>query len=67
MIVRITPCSFPKPGLIPENAKYLYAVIGHGGIGFSPFGIDDNSLSPPNRGHWKSWRPMDRNMPFSRR
>lgn len=25
-----------------EYARYLYAVLGHGGIGFSPFGIDDN-------------------------
>jgi Domain of unknown function (DUF5597)/Beta-galactosidase len=26
------------------NAKYLYKVIARGGIGFSPFGIDDNGL-----------------------
>ena len=26
------------------HAKYLYEVISHGGIGFSPFGIDDNGL-----------------------
>ncbi|HJP62117.1 MAG TPA: DUF5597 domain-containing protein, partial [Mucilaginibacter sp.] len=32
----------PEAGLIPENAKYLYEVIAHGGIGFSPFGIDGN-------------------------
>jgi hypothetical protein len=32
----------PEAGLIPDNAKYLYDVIAHGGIGFSPFGIDDN-------------------------
>ena len=25
-----------------ENAKYLYALIARGGIGYSPFGIDDN-------------------------
>jgi hypothetical protein len=25
-----------------EYVKYLYEVISHGGIGFSPFGIDDN-------------------------
>lgn len=32
----------PEIGLDPGNAKYLYEVIAHGGIGFSPFGIDDN-------------------------
>jgi len=32
----------PEAGLIPDNAKYLYDVIAHGGIGFSPFGIDDD-------------------------
>jgi len=32
----------PEAGLIPNNAKYLYEVLAHGGIGFSPFGIDGN-------------------------
>ena len=32
----------PEAGLINTNAKYLYEVIAHGGIGFSAFGIDDN-------------------------
>ena len=32
----------PEAGLNTENAKYLYEVIARGGIGFSPFGIDDN-------------------------
>jgi len=32
----------PEAALIPDNAKYLYEVIARGGIGFSPFGIDDN-------------------------
>ena len=32
----------PEAGLIAENAKYMYPVIARGGIGFSPFGIDDN-------------------------
>ena len=36
------PLFVPEAGLIPDNAKYLYPVIAHGGIGFSPFGIDDN-------------------------
>jgi hypothetical protein len=38
----------PEAGLIPENAKYLYAVIAHDGIGYSPFGIDDNGLGETN-------------------
>lgn len=32
----------PEAGLSPENAKYIYEVIARGGIGFSPFGIDDD-------------------------
>jgi hypothetical protein len=32
----------PEVGLSSNKAKYLYEVIAHGGIGFSPFGIDDN-------------------------
>jgi Domain of unknown function (DUF5597)/Glycosyl hydrolases family 35 len=36
------PLFVPEAGLLPENAKYLYGLLGHGGIGFSPFGIDDN-------------------------
>jgi hypothetical protein len=31
----------PEAALIPDKAKYLYEVIARGGIGFSPFGIDD--------------------------
>ncbi len=34
----------PEAGLIPENAKYLYTVLANNGIGFSPFGIDKNTL-----------------------
>ena len=40
------PLFVPEAGLIHENAKYLFATLGHGGIGFSPFGIDDNVLAP---------------------
>lgn len=36
------PLFVPEAALIAENAKYLYEVIARGGIGFSPFGIDDN-------------------------
>lgn len=32
----------PEISSTPENAKYLYEVMAQGGIGFSPFGIDDN-------------------------
>jgi hypothetical protein len=32
----------PEAGFIAGNAKYLYEVIARGGIGFSPFGLDDN-------------------------
>jgi hypothetical protein len=32
----------PEIGTHPEYAKYLYDVLARGGIGFSPFGIDDN-------------------------
>lgn len=32
----------PEAALNSDKVKYLYDVIAHGGIGFSPFGIDDN-------------------------
>jgi hypothetical protein len=32
----------PEIGSGEEYARYFYAVLAHGGIGFSPFGIDDN-------------------------
>jgi beta-galactosidase GanA len=32
----------PEAALSSDKVKYLYDVIAHGGIGFSPFGIDDN-------------------------
>ena len=35
----------PEAGLMAENAKYFYTVLAHGGIGFSPFGIDDNGIA----------------------
>jgi hypothetical protein len=34
----------PEAGLAPINAKYLYEVLAQGGIGFSPFGIDNGEL-----------------------
>ena len=32
----------PETSISPDMGKYLYEVIARGGIGFSPFGIDDN-------------------------
>ncbi len=32
----------PETGSNAEYTRYLYAVLAQGGIGFSPFGIDDN-------------------------
>jgi len=32
----------PELGWTPDKVKYLYEVIARGGIGFSPFGADDN-------------------------
>ena len=32
----------PETGSNEEFARYFYAVLAHGGIGFSPFGIDGN-------------------------
>lgn len=34
----------PEVGSGEEYARYFYAVLARGGIGFSPFGIDDNGL-----------------------
>ncbi len=36
------PLFVPEAALSADNVKYLYEVIARGGIGFSPFGIDDN-------------------------
>jgi Domain of unknown function (DUF5597)/Glycosyl hydrolases family 35 len=35
----------PETGSNAEYAKFLYTVLAQGGIGFSPFGIDDNGQS----------------------
>jgi hypothetical protein len=37
----------PEAGLMAGNAKYLYEVLARGGIGFSPFGIDENGREAP--------------------
>lgn len=36
------PLFVPEIGSNEEYTRYLYSVLAHGGIGFSPFGIDDN-------------------------
>jgi hypothetical protein len=36
------PLFIPETGSSAEYAKFIYEVLAHGGIGFSPFGIDDN-------------------------
>jgi Domain of unknown function (DUF5597)/Beta-galactosidase len=38
----------PEAALSADKVKYLYEVIARGGIGFSPFGIDDNGDSTRN-------------------
>ncbi len=34
------PLFVPETGLAPGYARYFFAVLGHGAIGFSPFGVD---------------------------
>jgi len=34
------PLFVPESALSPDNAKYLFAVLAHGGIGYACFGID---------------------------
>jgi hypothetical protein len=46
---RDNPLFVPEAGFTAQNAKYLYEVIAHGGIGFSPFGIDDNGRGSPEK------------------
>lgn len=36
------PLLVPEFALKPESARYLFAVAARGGLGFAPFGIDDN-------------------------
>jgi hypothetical protein len=53
-----------NPLFVPEtissavHAKYLYAVMARGGIGFSPFGIDDNGRDSPDSVLAAHWRPV---------
>jgi len=38
------PLFVPEIGSGEEYVRYFYPVLAHGGIGFSPFGIDDNGV-----------------------
>ncbi len=38
------PLFVPELGWNRERVKYLYEILARGGIGFSPFGLDDNGL-----------------------
>ena len=38
------PLFVPEIGSGEEYVRYFYPVLAHGGIGFSPFGIDDNGM-----------------------
>ena len=38
------PLFVPEIGSGEEYTRYFYPVLAHGGIGFSPFGIDDNGM-----------------------
>jgi hypothetical protein len=42
------PLFVPETISSPEHTKYMYEVIARGGIGFSPFGIDDNGRNSPD-------------------
>jgi hypothetical protein len=41
------PLFVPEAAFSAINAKYIYEVIARGGIGFSPFGIDNNNRGTP--------------------
>jgi hypothetical protein len=42
------PLFVPETIASPVHAKYIYEVIARGGIGYSPFGIDDNGRGSPD-------------------
>jgi len=44
------PLFVPEIGSGPENTRYLYAVLAHGGIGFAPFGVDSGEAAPSGEG-----------------
>jgi hypothetical protein len=50
----------PEIGSNEENTRYFYSVLAHGGIGFSPFGIDENGRGIGEEENAK--RPMMREL-----
>jgi hypothetical protein len=36
----------PETSASAENARFIYAILARGGLGFSPFGIDNNGQGP---------------------
>jgi hypothetical protein len=48
----------PELGLDLQKSKYFYEVLAHGGIGFSPFGIDVNDYSRPVSDNAKELEPF---------
>jgi uncharacterized protein DUF5597/glycosyl hydrolase family 42 (putative beta-galactosidase) len=54
---RDNPLLVPEAGLTTDKVKILYEVLAQGGIGFSPFGIDDNGRPPATRGIDDNGRP----------
>lgn len=39
------PLLVPEIGNSPDHARFLWPVLGHGGIGFAPFGMDSSGYS----------------------
>ncbi len=56
---RDNPLFVPETSIIADNAKYLYEVIARGGIGFSPFGIDDNGVAEPQAKTTERLKPFE--------
>ena len=61
------PTWVPETGMSDADAKYFFYVLGDGGIGFSPFGIDytgwtitDNKPPPMHAENYALISPMDR-------
>jgi len=52
------PLFVPEAALIADNAKYLYEVIARGGIGFSPFGIDEGGSGATAAKHAERLAPF---------
>jgi hypothetical protein len=52
------PLFVPEIGDNEENARYIYPVLASGGIGFSPFGIDENMMGIGEAGNAKLLEPF---------